>query len=409
MTTATDGYTRHVNPGRSALLARYYGRAPEIARRDGVRFQDADGRWYLNCHCNGGIFNLGHRPRETVRALKDALNTLDVGNAWLPSEPKGQLGERLAATTDGLLDGVFFATSGGEAIDIAIKVARGSTRRPKVVCVEGGYHGHTGLATATGTDAFQNPWHYRLPDFQRIAWNDLDALEAAVDDTTALVLLETIPATLGMPLPTPGWHAGARALTRDRGALLCLDEVQTGLGRTGRRWGYEHDAVDPDMIVIGKGLGGGVYPMSATLVRADLLGVLNEHPFAQFASFAGSDLGCTVSLAVLDVLERPGFLEGVQALAARFASGLVGLPIEVRQRGLMIGLATGTQDGGVRLAQALLAHGVWTVPAGNDPSVCQLLPPLVLTDADADEVIVAIAAACADLLETEQEAHREHH
>lgn len=408
MTMTTDEYTRHVNPGRSALLARYYGAAPRIARRDGVRFQDAEGRWYINCHCNGGIFNLGHRPPATVRALREALDTLDVGNAWLPSDPKGHLGERLAATTDGLLDGVFYATSGGEAIDIAIKVARGHTRRPKVICVEGGYHGHTGLASATGTDAFQDPWHYRLPDFQRIPWNDLDALEAAVDDTTALVLLETIPATLGMPLPTPGWHAAARALTRDRGALLCLDEVQTGLGRTGRRWAYEHEAVDPDMLVTGKGLGGGIYPMSATLVHAELLGVLTEHPFAQFASFAGSDLGCTVSLAVIDVLERPGFLEHVQALADRFAEGLACLPIDVRQRGLMLGLATGSAGGGVVLAQRLLAHGVWTVPAGNDPSVCQLLPPLVLEGHDADQVIAAIAAACSDLQPTEQEPTSEH-
>lgn len=394
---AIANYTAHVNPGRAALLARYYGEAPIIVRREGVRFQDAHGRWYLNCHCNGGVFNLGHRPEVIRRALVAAMETTDVGNAWLPSVLKGALGARLATTTDGLLGGVFFATSGGEAIDIAIKVARGHTRRPRVVCVEGGYHGHTGLATATGSDDFQRPWHYRLPDFVRVPYNDVGALDNAVDETTALVLLETVPATLGMPLPHETWHPTARRLTRERGALLCLDEVQTGLGRTGLVWGYQHEAVAPDMIVSGKGLGGGLYPMSATLVRSDLLDVLIDHPFAQFASFAGSDLGCAVSLAVLDELERPGFLEHVRAIASRFACATRDLPVEVRQRGLLMGLATAREMGGVALARRLLAHGVWAVPAGNDPTVCQLLPPLVITDDDTEEVLAALVAATEEL------------
>lgn len=398
MSESFTEYTAHVNPGRVALLEHFYGRAPAMAARDGVRFQDSDGRWYLNCHCNGGIFNLGHRPESTRRALLAALEETDVGNAWLPSRWKGRLGARLAATTDGALPGVYFATSGGEAIDIAIKVARGHTRRPKVVCIAGGYHGHTGLATATGTPEFRRPWNYHLPDFEQVRWNDLDALDAAIDERTALVLLETIPATLGMPLPSRDWHATARALTRERGALLCLDEVQTGLGRTGRRWGFEHDGVVPDMIVIGKGIGGGLYPVSATLVRQGLQDVLRDHPFAQFASFAGSDLGCAVALAVLDELERPGFLPHVEALAGRFASGLSPLAIDVRQRGLLIGLATDRPDGGLMLARRLLAYGVWAVPAGNDTRVCQLLPPLVLTLEDAELVVEAVTSAVADIL-----------
>lgn len=393
-----DDYTRYVNPGRAALLARYYGKAPIIDAREGVRFRNAiDGRWYLNCHCNGGIFNLGHRPAPIRAALVKALETIDVGNAWLPSPWKGRLGRRLAATTGGALDGVLFATSGGEAVDIAIKIARGATRRPTVVSIAGGYHGHTGLATATGTEAFQAPWHYRLPDFVQVPFNDLQALDRAVDERTAVILIETVPATLGMPMPAPWMLAAAAELARERGALFALDEVQAGLGRTGRVWGYEHDGVTPDILVTGKGLGGGLYPMAATLVRGDLLDVLREHPFAQFASFAGSDLGCAVGLAVLDVLERPGFLEHVRAVADQLTIGLRDLPVEVRQRGLLLGLATDRPDGGVLLAQRLLAHGVWTVPAGNDPSVLQLLPPLVIDETDTELLVNAVHNATQEL------------
>ncbi|MHA7651716.1 aspartate aminotransferase family protein [Mycobacterium sp. ML4] len=393
-------YTRRINPGRVALLAHFYGHAPLIDGRDGVRFHNAaDDRWYLNCHCNGGIFNLGHQPEQTRRALLAALDAgLDVGNAWLPSEIKGRLADRLAATTDGRLGGAFFATSGGEAIDVAIKLARRHTRRPNVVSIEGGYHGHTGLATATGTAEFQRPWRYRLPDFVRVRWGDVDALDAAVDDRTSLVLLETIPATLGLPNAPDDWLPTARRLTAERGALLALDEVQTGLGRSGRHWCYQHhDGLDPDLIITGKGLGGGLYPMAATLVRDDLLEVLSENTFAQFASFAGSDLGCAVGLAVLDVLDEPGFLDRVRRSGDTLSAGLVGLPLELRGRGLFRGLATGRENGGIALAQRLFAHGVWVVPAGNDLSVCQLLPPLVIGRDDLAFLVDAIRRSAEEI------------
>jgi acetylornithine/succinyldiaminopimelate/putrescine aminotransferase len=391
-------YDRHVNPGRAALLSRYYGRAPVLAEREGARFRDAGAdRWFLDCHCNGGIYNLGHRNPALVAALTAGLAEVDVGNAWLPSPYKGALGARLAASTGGLLDGVYFSTSGGEAVDIAIKVARGTTRRPVVISATGGYHGHTGLATATGTEDFRRPWHYDLPDFVQVPFDDLDALDRLVDDRTAVVLLETVPATLGMPIPSPGYLAAAGRLAHERGALLALDEVQTGLGRTGTFWSYQQDDAEPDMVISGKGLGGGLYPFSATLVRAELLDVLREHPFAQFASFAGSDLGCLVALTVLDILESPGFLDRVRHAARVLAGAFQDLPVEVRQRGLLFGLATGAPGGGVRLAQLLVEEGIWTVPAGNDPSVCQLLPPLTVTDAELDGLITAVRTACARL------------
>lgn len=402
MTPTTDTgrdqrFARHVNPGRQSLLEHHLGHNPVLGRRDGPRFHDlGTDRWMWDCHVNGGTYNLGHRHPRAVAALHAATDHLDVGNMWLVSDHKARLAERLAATTEGACSGVVFAVSGGEATDAAIKLARGHTRRAGVVSIDGGYHGHTGLATATGTARFQAPWHVLLPDFVQVPWNDLDALDGVIGADTACVLLESIPATLGMPLPQSGYLRAVARLCRERGALLVLDEVQTGLGRTGTTWSYLQDDVVPDMVTTGKGLSAGLYPMAAVLVRDGLLEVFAREPFAHVSTFAGSDLGCAVSLAVLDELTDPRFLPRVRALGERLEAELAGLACEVRRRGLFCGLRWSEPDGGIAAARALIAAGVWCVFAANDPSVTQLLPPLTLTDEDAAELFPLIRTTLED-------------
>ncbi|MEJ2189656.1 MAG: aminotransferase class III-fold pyridoxal phosphate-dependent enzyme [Acidobacteriota bacterium] len=386
-------YARHVNAGRVAMY-RQLGLDVVMGERSGPTFGDAwSDRRFINCHGNGGVFNLGHRHPKIVEALRGALDELDIGNHHLVSGWRAKLAERLAASTGGLLPGVVFGVGGGEAVDLAIKVARAGTARQNIVSACGGYHGHTGLAMAAGDPEYRDPFGPNPPGFVQVPFNDLGALDLAVDDACAAVILEPVPATLGMPIPDPGYLQGAQALCRKRGAKLIIDEVQTGLGRTGEMWAFQHDDLQPDLVVTGKGLSGGLYPITATLMTRELHAFFDTHPIIHISTFGGAELGCPVALAVLDVVESAGFLERVRELAVRFAEGLADLPCALRQRGLMMGLAFPKDGGGMAAVAALFEVGVFSVWAGNDPRVVQFLPPLVLTDDEAEDLIARVRAA----------------
>lgn len=379
-------FSAHVNRGKVKAYDAL-GFDVVMGERDGARFRDAfSGRWLWNCHCNGGLFNLGHRNPRVLDAARRALDSLDVGNHHLVSGHRARLAEQLADTTDGLLPGVVLSVSGSEANEVALKLARSREGRRTVVSVHGSYHGHTGLAVAAGDAEYSDPFRAGLPEFVHVPFDDLDAMAAAVDETTACVLLEPIPATLGMPIPSPGYLAGVERICREHGALLVLDEVQTGLGRTGSFWHYEQEDVRPDMVTSGKGLGGGLYPMGATLIDAELYSFFDEHPLAHFSTAGGSELGCAVAGEVVDMVREPGFLERVRELSDRFAGELSGLPCELRRRGLFMALKFRDPGDGIDACIRLIRAGVFVVFAGTDTSAVQFLPPLVLTDAEVTEI-----------------------
>lgn len=386
-------FAAHVNPGKVAAFEAF-GVDLVMGERSGARFRNAfDGRWLYNCHCNGGVFNLGHRHPVVVDAVRDALDALDIGNHHLVSGWRAQLAERLAATTDGLLPGVVFGVAGGEAIDLALKVARAHTGRTGIVSAVGGYHGHTGLAMAAGDPEYRDPFGPNLPGFVQVPFDDLDALDDVIGDTTAAVILESIPATLGMPIPSTGYLAGVQRLCRDRGVCFVLDEVQTGLGRTGTMWYFQQEGLEPDIVVTGKGLSGGVYPITATLMTAELHAFFADHPFVHISTFGGAELGCVAALAVLDTVEAPGFLERVVELGERFERGLADVGGELRRRGLFMGLKLPNEGDAMLAANAVIEAGVFAVFANNDSSVLQLLPPLTISDDEADDIIGIVRSA----------------
>lgn len=382
-----EAFAAHVNAGKAAFFENT-GFDAVIGERGGAVFRDAyDDRQWFNCHSNGGVFNLGHRNPDVLDAVRDALDRVDIGNHHLVSGYRTALAERLAATTDDRLSGVVFGVSGGEAIDLAIKVARASTGRPGVVSAIGGYHGHTGLALAAGDPEYRDPFGPNPPEFTQVPFDDLDALSQAVDETTAAVLLEPIPATLGMPIPSPDYLAGVRAICDRRGARLILDEVQTGLGRTGRMWSWQHEGVVPDVLVTGKGLSGGIYPITATLMTRELHSLFDDHPFVHVSTYGGAEPGCAAALAVLDIVEAPGFLDRVEKLGKRFEVGFDGAPFTLRRRGLFMGIAFDEPEGGLWATKALFDEGVFALYANNDQRVLQFLPTMTLSDDEADEII----------------------
>lgn len=382
-----DAYADHVAPGKVALY-RQIGFVGVMGERAGAWFADAfSGERIYNCHCNGGVFNLGHRNPQVLAAVRDALETVDIGNHHMVSGYRAALAIRLAATTDDLLPGVMFAASGGEAIDLAIKTVRGITGRPGIVSASGAWHGCTGLALAAGDVSYRAPFGPNLPGFTQVGFDDTAALEAAVGDDTAGVLLEAIPATLGMREASPGYFAAVQEICRARGAKLIVDEVQSGLGRTGRMWCYQHYGIAPDVVVTGKGLSGGVYPIAATLMTSELLHFYDAFPLIHFSTFGGAEPGCAAGLAVLDVVEAPGFLERVESLGQRFAQGFRDQPFVLHRRGMMMGLEFDDDGGGLAAMARLRGSGILVVYANNAPSAVQFLPPLILTDQEADDII----------------------
>jgi acetylornithine/succinyldiaminopimelate/putrescine aminotransferase len=385
-----EDFAVHVNPGKAAFFHEA-GLELVMGEREGARFRDAySGRWYLDCHCNGGVFNLGHRHPRLIGVMRSALDELDVGNHHLISGWRARLAARLAETTGGRLPGAVLAVGGGEAIDLALKLARGHTGRERIVSAIGGYHGHTGLAVAAGDPAYRDPFGPNLPGFVQVPFNDAEAIEGALDERTAAVLLETIPATLGFPLPDPGYLEAVESRCREVGALLLLDEVQTGLGRTGTVWCYEQEGVAPDVVVTAKGLSGGVYPIGATLMTEELHSFFRAQPFVHVSTFGGSELGCVAALEVLDIVTGAAFLERVVTLGERFGEAFAGLPLEVRRRGMTIGLAFDEEGGGFEAMRRLIGAGLFALVAANDPAVLQFQPPLNTSDDEAEEMIAIV-------------------
>ncbi len=391
-----EDYARYVNPGRVSVF-KQMGLDFVPGRREGVWLWDVDeSRRLLNCRCSGGVFNLGHRPPRVVETLKAAMDEIDVGDHMLLDEMRAALGKRLAQLTPGDIQFSTFSPGGAEAIDVAIKLARGYTGRPGVISVKGGYHGHTGFALATGEDSFRGKFGPMPPGFSKVPFGDADALADAVSEETAAVIIETIPATAGMLIPPDDYYPRVRQICDAHGAQLIVDEVQSGLGRTGRMWAIEEWGVVPDILVTGKGLSGAVYPMSATCHRPHLDAFFQESPFIHLSSFGGAALGCVAALTTLDQTTEPGFMEHVQAMGERFEDGFVELRSRHqivagwRRRGLMIGFELVDPRMGPAMSVALAQNGVLAVFANHRPSTIQIMPPLIIQPDEVDFVLEAL-------------------
>jgi putrescine aminotransferase len=235
-------------------------------RREGCYVWDVDGKRYIDCYNSAGVFNVGRANPVIRQALIDAIATDDIGDFLLISEAKALLAARLSEITPGDLNCVMYGVGGGEANDYAIKLARGVTGKPNIIAMERAYHGHTGFSLAAiGRERYQAPFLPMMPGFKRVPLNDLDALERAMASDTAAVMLEPIQGEGGIHCASAGFLRGARELCNRYGALLILDEVQTGCGRTGRMFCSEHCGVVPDIMTVGKSMSGGYYPIAATV------------------------------------------------------------------------------------------------------------------------------------------------
>ncbi len=396
-------FRNHVSSGKADFF-QSVGIEFVFGRRQGAYVWDAaSDKKLINCHCNGGVFNLGHRNPAIIEKLKQSMDEFDMGNHHLVSENRAILAQRLAELNPGDITYTVFGVSGGEAIDLAIKLARGYTQKNRVISAKGGYHGHTGLALATGDEQYRTPFGVNPPGFEQIPFNDKEALSNALDSDTAAVIFETIPATLGMPIPEDDFFSYAKQACKDHGALMIIDEVQTGLGRTGRMWGIEHFDVVPDIMVIGKGLSGGMYPMTATCFGPELQDFFHNNPFIHISTFGGAEVACPAAMEVLDISSSPEFLQNVQDMAEVFRNGFKVLKEKhptilkgLRQIGLMMGIEMVNENCGLVMSKTLYDNGLLSVYANNNPCVSQLLPPLIIDKPLADDILERVDKGLGD-------------
>lgn len=375
-----------------------------IGRREGYWLEDMDGLRLVDMHLNGGTYNLGHRNPELVATLVEALGTFDIGNHHFPSIARSALAEELVRTAPAGITKVAFGSGGGEAIDIALKSARFATQKRVIVSIVKGYHGHTGLAVGTGDARYSQLFLADRPDeFRHVPFNDLAAMEDALrPGDVAAVILETIPATYGFPMPGPGYLAAVKALCERYDALYVADEVQTGLMRTGELWAITKHGVQPDVIVSGKGLSGGLYPISAVLLGERAAGWLEVDGFGHISTFGGAELGCVVALKVLEMTTRPETVAHAASLASRFSAGLEAIRAahpdwlsEVRIDGLVCGLVFDHPEGAKYVMRDLYDLGVWAIFSSLDPRVLQYKPGLLLDEQLAESVLDRTAQAVA--------------
>jgi len=390
----------YVMPGRVEAL-QSMGVPLVIGRRDGNYIWDLDGHQLIDLHLNGGTYSLGHRHPEVLDTLRQAIETLDIGNHHFASEPRAELGEMLAKHTPGDLHYSVFTSGGSEAIDVAVKSARYATGRRKIVGIEAGYHGRTGISGAIGDDSSARYFLSDQPaEYLKVPFNDIDAMsEALSSGDVAAVVMETIPATSGFPLPDTGYLPAVKALCEKNGTLYVADEVQTGLGRTGRLWGVENFGVNPDILVTGKGLSGGMYPIAATVLSRPVGGWLRENGWGHVSTFGGAEIGCVVAKNVLEITTRPEILANVANVSRRLGDGFADIQTrepyltEVRRCGVVMGLRFDHPDGAIHMMRALYELGIWAIFAGFDSAVLQCKPSLIADEALCDDILTRFEAA----------------
>ncbi len=371
-----------------AVMMNNYGTpVVALASGEGAVVTDVDGKTYLDLLGGIAVNVLGHRHPAIIEAVTHQMATLGHTSNFYATEPGIALAEELAALLEAPAR-VFFCNSGTEANEVAFKMSR-LTGRTKLVAAQGGFHGRTmGSLALTGQPSKQAPFE-PLPGYvTHVPYGDADALAGVVDDATAAVFLEPIMGESGVVVPPEGYLAAARDITARHGALLVLDEVQTGMGRTGKFFAHQHDGITPDVVTMAKGLGGGL-PIGACLAvgpAADLL-----TPGLHGSTFGGNPVCTAAALAVLRVLAADGLVGRAEVLGKSVRHGIeaLGHPLidHVRGRGLLWGIALTAPRAKDVEAAARDAGFLINAPA---PDVIRLAPPLIITEAQIDSFLSAL-------------------
>ena len=358
-----------------------------IVRGQGASLFDVDGNEYLDCSSGHGVANLGHAHPKIAEALYKQASTLITLFESFPNDQRAALMEKITVLVPGL-DRVFFCNSGTEAVEAAFKFARISTGRKKFIAAMRAFHGRTfGSLSATFNKKYREGFEPLLPGVSHVAYNNIEALEKAVNEETAAVILEVVQGEGGVYPASAEYVQAARRICDERGALLIVDEIQTGFGRTGRLFAIEHFGVTPDLLVCAKSLAGGV-PMGAVLIGHK---VQNLTPGVHGSTFGGNPLSCAAANAALDVIKEEGLPRQAEVKGAYLLDKLRRIESpnirEVRGLGLMVGIEMKQKV--TPYIKALQEKKIIALNAGL--TVIRLLPPLVITYEQIDHLVKVLS------------------
>lgn len=399
-----EKYQKFVNPTQVALL-KVAGFDHIEHTAEGVIITDLDGNRYIDCLGGYGTFSLGHRNPRVIAAVKAQLDRMPMASKTFLNKPLADLAARLAEIAPGDLQYSFLCNSGTEAVEGALKIARMATGKTDVISTVGGFHGKTmGGLSATGRDIYKTPFEPLIPGFLAVPWNDADAIEAAITEQTAAVIVEAVQGEGGIQVPHGDYLPAVRRMCTERGVLLIVDEVQTGLGRTGKMFAVEHWNVAPDIMTLAKALGGGVMPVGAVMSTAPIWDrVFRVNPFIHTSTFGGNETACAAALAAIEETIEQGlvqraadnghyFLHGLHRVQATYPK----LIRDTRGIGMMIGVEFVDADVAKIVIGTMMHHGVVAAYTLNNPNVIRIEPPLVITRDQIDTVLAAMSEGIAE-------------
>jgi acetylornithine/LysW-gamma-L-lysine aminotransferase len=358
-----------------------------LVRGKGTRVWDSTGKEYFDCGTGIGVAVLGHAHPVLVEAVSDQISTLATSvNGYFHNDIRSQFYEKLVNISPTGLSKVFICNSGTEAVECALKLARVNTGRTDVISALRGFHGRTmGSLSATANPKYQEPFKPLVPGFSHVPFGDIDALKSAITKNTAAILLEPIQGEAGIYPAPDGYLQDVRNLCDQNGTLLILDEIQSGMGRTGTWFASEYDKVVPDIICLAKALGAGM-PIGATIFKENLVFGKGQHG----STFGGNPLACRAGLAVIDTIQNDALLNHISEVGSHFKSGLEAIAnsksdkvSEIRGRGLMLAIQLRGRAG--KTLSNLMNNGVLAVASGS--TIIRMLAPYIISQPEVDEVL----------------------
>ncbi|MEV2211853.1 aminotransferase class III-fold pyridoxal phosphate-dependent enzyme [Streptomyces sp. NPDC050997] len=399
-TELVELYVRHIGSGR-AVMGRVMGGMAEV-RSEGPWIHTDDGRRLLDFG-GYGVFILGHRHPAVVEAVHRQIDTHPLASRVFLEPVAARAAQALAAHTPPGLDYVHFVNSGAEATEAALKLAR-AHGRDAVITTRGGFHGKTlGALSVTANATYQTPFQPLLPDITQVFYGDPAQLRQALAARRdrACVILEPVQGEGGVRIPEHGYLREVAALCKEFGALLIVDEIQTGMGRLGTWWGVNAEDVRPDVLLVGKGLSGGVVPIAAMVATEQAYAPFGRDPYLHTSTFGASPIACAAALATVETMEREDTVARAATLGARILAGVRGvcapyqevLVHEVRGRGLLIGIEFGEEWAVGEMLLELIARDVLVNHSLNATRVLRLTPPAVVSDEALDLFFTTLAEA----------------
>jgi acetylornithine/N-succinyldiaminopimelate aminotransferase len=366
-----------------------------IDHSEGCKIYAADGREFLDLIAGIAVANVGHCNPEVVAAIREqagkALHTMVYGMYVVPKQV--EVAELLAEITPGDLTTTFFTNSGTESIEGALKLARKYTGRSRIITTERGFHGRTfGALSVTWREKYRKPYEPLLPDVHFIPYNDLDAAREAINDETAAIILEPIQGEGGVRIPDADYLPGLREICDQTGALMILDEVQTGFGRTGEWFGCNLWNVTPDVICMAKAMGGGM-PVGGFISRAEVMATFSDPPLSHLTTFGGNAVSCAASCAAIKYMMRENLPANAKARGKQFMDGLHAIQDrhsilkEIRGQGLLIGLEFVDDQSTWGFVDATYDRGLIVGSTINAGGISRIAPPLVITEEEVNRAL----------------------